>query len=153
MDNLTFTPRNENYETRVRESFARQKFMTTLGASIPVVKAGYVEIELPFNEGLGQQHGFFHGGVVGTLGDNGCGYSAFSLMDATSSVLSVEYKINFIAPAKGEKLISKGRVIKPGKTLVISQADLYVVNDGIEKHCATVLGTMMVMKDTPDEPA
>ncbi len=146
-------PRNPDYKTRVLDSFSRQKFMGTLGASIILVEPGYVEIELPFHEGLGQQHGFFHGGVVGTLGDNGCGYSSFSLMEATSSVLSVEYKINFIAPAQGDKLISKGRVIKPGRSLVISQADLYVVKDGVEKHCATTLGTMMVMRNMSDEPA
>ncbi|MTI09197.1 PaaI family thioesterase [Curvivirga aplysinae] len=143
-------PRNPAFKTRVADSFKRQKFMSTIGAKLGTVEPGYAEIELPFDEALSQQHGFFHGGVIGTLGDNCCGYASFSLMAETDSVLTVEFKVNLMAPGQGEKLIGKGRVIKPGKTLMVSQADIYAVQNGTEKLIATTLATMMVMKNMPD---
>lgn len=142
---------NPAFATRVRESFARQPFMATLGAEIASVTPGQCEIRLPYRPGLGQQHGFFHGGVVGTLADNACGYASFTLADADSSVLTVEYKLNLMSPAAGEVLIARARVLRPGRTLVVAQADVLVVIDGREKPVATALATLMLMQDMPDE--
>ena len=142
---------NPDFATRVRESFARQAFMATLGAEIASVTPGNCEIRLPYRAAFSQQHGFFHGGVVGTLADNACGYASFTLADADSSELTVEYKLNLMSPAAGDILIARGRVIRPGRTMVVAQADVSVVIDGLEKPVATALATLMLMQDMPDE--
>ena len=147
-----FEVKNSNFVDRVRESFVRQGFMNYLGAQIEEVVAGSVSISVPFSDQLSQQHGFFHGGLIGTIADNTGGYSAFTLMAETDSVLTVEFKINIVAPAKGELLVAKGRVIRPGRTLTVCQSDVYVEQNGTSKLCATMVGTFMTMKDTPDEP-
>ena len=147
-----FETRNPQFAQRVKDSFDRQGFMAHLGARIEDIKAGQVEIHVPFAKHLSQQHGFFHGGLIGTIGDNAGGYSAFSLMAATDSVLTVEYKLNIMAPAMGECLIARGRVLRPGKTLNVCQSDIFVSTRGVEKLCATMLGTFMTMADAPDEP-
>ena len=147
-----FIVHNQDYATRVRESFARQGFMHYLGAKLIEVGPGTVEIEVPFSKNLAQQHGFFHGGVIGTIADNVGGYSSFTLMAATDSVLSIEYKLNLMSPAKGDKLIARGRVLRPGRMITTSQSDIFVVRDGKEKLCATMLGTFMTMKNASDEP-
>ncbi len=146
-----FTPRNPSFETRVRESFARQAFMGFLGAELTGVAPGMAEIALPYRPELCQQHGFFHGGVVGTLADNACGYAAFSLMAAEDSVLTVEYKLNLMAPAAGERLIARGRVKRPGRTLYVVEADVVVVTADKEKTVATALATMMCMAGMSDD--
>src|SRR5438477_9230656 len=104
-------PLDPNFEQRVKESFLRQEFMSYIGAILYAVKPGYCEIHLPYKKELSQQHGFFHGGIVGTIADNVGGYAAFSLMPATASVLTVEYKLNLLAPADGDLLIGQGEVI------------------------------------------
>ena len=147
-----FIVHNQDYATRVRESFARQGFMRYLGAKITNVGPGTVEIEVPFSKNLAQQHGFFHGGVIGTIADNAGGYSSFTLMAATDSVLSIEYKLNMMSPANGDKLIARGKVIRPGRNITTSTSDIFVVQDGEEKLCATMLGTFMTMKNTSDTP-
>ena len=106
-----FEARNPDFEARVRESFARQTFMKTLGAELGAVAPGRVEIRLPYREDLCQQHGYFHGGVIGTLADNAGGYAAFSLMAAEDSVLTVEYKMNIVAPGAGVALVAEGAVL------------------------------------------
>jgi uncharacterized protein (TIGR00369 family) len=148
-----FEIRNAQFAERVNDSFNRQGFMTHLGARIDKIKAGQVEIHVPFEKHLSQQHGFFHGGLIGTIGDNAGGYSAFSLMAATDSVLTVEYKLNIMAPAMGELLIARGRVVRPGRMLSVCQSDIFVSTKGVEKLCATMLGTFMTMADAPDEPS
>lgn len=147
-----FQIRNAQFAERVEGSFNRQGLMAHLGARIANIKAGAVEIQVPFAQHLSQQHGFFHGGLIGTIGDNAGGYAAFSLMSATDSVLTVEYKLNIMAPAKGELLIARGRVLRAGRTLSVCQSDIFVSLDGVEKLCATMLGTFMTMADAPDEP-
>jgi uncharacterized protein (TIGR00369 family) len=107
------------FEARVRASFARQGVMTTIGARLTRVAAGAVEIELPFRSDLTQQHGFVHAGVITTIADSACGYAAFSLMPAEASVLTVEYKVNLLAPARGDRFVARGRVVKPGRTLTV----------------------------------
>lgn len=150
--NVKYKVRNPAYAERVRASFGRQAFMGFIGAEIADVAPGAVEIRLPYRAELAQQHGFFHGGVVGTVADNACGYASFSLADADSSVLTVEYKLNLMAPAAGDLLIARGRVIRPGRTLVVAQADVFVVRKGSEKQVATALATLMLMADMADEP-
>jgi len=146
-----FPIRNEDYGARIHDSFNRQHFMKTLGARIGGLDAGYCELHLPFDEKLKQQHGFFHGGVIGALADSAGGYAAFSLMSATDSVLTIEYKINIMAPANGELLIARGQVLRPGRRVTVAQTDVFNVKDGTETLCATFLGTFMVMANTPDD--
>ncbi len=150
---VEFKIRNENYAERVKGSFARQGFMNGLGAKLTEVGPGTVEIQVPYDKDLTQQHGFFHGGVIGTIADNAGGYASFSLMEATDSVLTVEYKLNIMAPADGEILISRGRVLRPGRRVTVSQSDVFVKRDGNEFLCATMLGTFMTLPNTSDEPA
>ncbi|MEN9433252.1 MAG: hypothetical protein RLZZ422_841 [Pseudomonadota bacterium] len=133
---------------RIHESFNRQALMHTLGAQLTSVEAGQVVISMPFNSALTQQHGFIHAGVVTTLVDNACGYAALSMMPDNAAVLTVEFKTNFISPAQGEYFIAKGRVLKPGKTLMVCAGDVFAVTQGKEKLIATMLATMIVREDT-----
>jgi len=135
-------------EKRVKESFARQTVMATIGASITGVEPGEVTIELPFRSDLAQQHGFIHAGVVTMIVDTACGYAALTRMPASAAVLTAEYKINFLSPAEGEKLIARGRVLKPGRALTVCYGDVHAVKDGQEKLVATMLATMMTREET-----
>lgn len=145
-----FKAHDKHFARRVRESFSRQGVMDYLGAVLADVGAGRCEIHLPYHDGLSQQHGFFHGGIVGTIADSAAGYAGYSLMPADSSVLTVEYKMNLLAPADGELLIARGAVIKAGRNLVIAKADVGVVKAGREKPCATLLQTLMTALNRPD---
>ena len=148
-----FEARNPNFEERVRESFKRQAFMGFLGAELGAIEPGFVEISLPYRAELCQQHGFFHGGVIGTLADNAGGYAGFSLQNAEDSILTVEFKINLIAPAHGDKLLAHARVIRSGRTLTVCEMEVFAVTRDEHIKCATALGTFMTMKDTADDPA
>lgn len=141
---------DDNFQQRVRDSFARQAVMEFLGAKLAAVYAGECEIQLPYRQELSQQHGYFHGGVVGTIADSAAGYAGYSLMPEDSSVLTVEYKLNLMAPADGELLIAIGQVIRPGRTLVISKADVFVKKNDRQKQCATLLQTLMCMHGVAD---
>ncbi|MEZ4793839.1 MAG: PaaI family thioesterase [Gelidibacter sp.] len=147
---MNATPKDSDYEHRVSKSFAKQSFMNYIKAELQKIEPGYCEIKLPFSENLTQQHGFFHAGIVATLADNASGYAAFSLMAASSSVLTVEYKINLMSPAKGEYLIGKSKVIKNGKTLTICQSEVFASENGEQKLCAIAQVTLMELKDTYD---
>ena len=149
---MSFKPLDPNYETKVRESFARQQFMSFIGAKLVEVRPGYCEIHLPYKKELSQQHGFFHAGVIGTLADNVGGYAAYSLMAPDSSIFTVEYKLNLIAPGDGDLLIGRGQVIKPGRTLTVCRTEVNVVKNGVEKLCATSLMTLMEMVQKTDGP-
>lgn len=148
----SFAAKDPDYAARVRSSFERQGIMAHLGATLAEVAPGYCEIHLPYAPELSQQHGYYHGGVVGTIADSAAGYAGYSLMPADSSVLTVEYKLNLMSPAEGEVLVARGQVIKPGRTLIITRADVSVTRDGEDKLCATLLQTLMCMKDFPDKP-
>lgn len=137
-----------NIEKRVRDSFARQSVMATIGASLAKVGHGEATIELPFRSDLTQQHGFVHAGVVTMIVDTACGYAALTLMPPSAAVLTVEYKVNFLSPATGEKLIARGRVLKPGRTLMVCLGEVHAKNDGKEKLIATMLATMIAREDT-----
>ncbi|MBV9695391.1 MAG: PaaI family thioesterase [Gammaproteobacteria bacterium] len=143
-------PKNPRFEQAVRESFAAQQLMGTLGARLARVAAGEVEIRLPFRADLTQQHGFLHAGVVAAALDSACGYAAFSLMPAGAGVLSIEFKINLVAPARGEELIARGQVVRAGRTVTVCQADAFMRSGGEETLIATMLATMMTISGRPD---
>ena len=119
--------------------------MELIRATMPVVEAGRTEIHLPHWQGVEQQHGFVHGGVVGMIADSAAGYAAMTVVPDGASVLTVEYKINLVAPANGEMLIARGEVLRPGRTLVLTKAEVFAVTDGQEKLCAVMQQTIMVM--------
>ncbi len=133
------------FADRVRASFAKQHAMELIRATLPVVEPGRTEIHLPHWDGVEQQHGFVHGGVVGMIADSAAGYAAMTLVSASASVLTVEYKMNLVAPADGDKLIARGKVVRPGRTLVVTQAEVFALKDGKETLCALMQQTIMVM--------
>ena len=134
-----------HFAERVSASFARQNAMELIQATMPVIEHGRTEIHLPHWTGVEQQHGFVHGGVVGMIADSAAGYAAMSVVPETASVLTVEYKMNLVAPADGEKLIACGKVVRPGKTLIVTQAEVFAVKNGRETLCALMQQTIMVM--------
>jgi uncharacterized protein (TIGR00369 family) len=149
-DNPRFTASDPQYENRIRDSFSRQGLMKHLGAELVELGPGHVTIRVPFRTEVAQQHGYFHAGVSGAIADSACGYSAYTLMPADSSVLTVEYKMNLLAPADGEKLLARARVLRSGKTLKICAADVYVHKSDHEVHCATMLATIMCLPGKSD---
>ena len=146
-----FAPLNPNFAARVRDSFARQPMMAHLGATLAAVEPGYCEIHLPYRRALTQQHGYIHGGALATIIDSAAGYAAFSLMPADSSVLTVEYKLNILRPGEGELIIARGRVIKPGRSLSVVNADAFAVKGGAETLCVTSIHTLMAMHGKADD--
>lgn len=140
------TPADPQFAARVRDSFSRQKAMALIGASLTGVQPGAVEISLPFRDDLTQQKGYLHGGILGMIADTACGYAAFSLMPAGCSLVTVEYKINILAPARGS-LLARGEVVRPGRTLTVARAEVYA-RDG--KHVASMQQTLMMLADTSD---
>ena len=148
-----FTPPDPEFAARVRASFARQAFMALLGAGIDEVRPGHCRISLPYRPELSQQHGFFHGGVIGTIADNCGGYSAFTLAPADASILTVEYKLNIVAPGRGERLEGEGQVLRAGRRLVVCESRIFAVADGRRSLCAVALATLMLMAGRSDGPA
>lgn len=147
----TFEPQDLDYRARVQASFSRQKMMQTIGAGLVSVSPGAVEIELPFNKHLTQQHGFLHAGAVATIGDTACGYAALSLAPADTAVLTIEYKINLVSPAIGSKLVARGHVIKPGRTITVSSGEIFALNGPTEeKLIANMLATIMLLPKRDD---
>jgi len=145
-----FEPRDPSYEARVRASFERQRAMHTIGARLIRVEPGEVEVEMPFREEFTQQHGFLHAGIVTTLLDSACGYAAFSLMDRESAVLSVEYKVNLLAPAVGERMRAVGRVIRPGRTLLVCSGEVIAIAGVTESVVTLMQATMMAVRGRPE---
>jgi len=143
---MTIEVRDPHFERRVRDSFGRQQFMTLLGASLARVAAGEVDIDLPFSDQLTQQHGFVHAGAVTSVLDSACGYAALSLMPADADVLSIEFKVNMLSPAKGDAVIARASVIRAGRTIMVCRADVYSVVGPDEKLVAAMQGTMMVVR-------
>jgi uncharacterized protein (TIGR00369 family) len=133
-----------HFADAVRDSFARQHDAPHPG-HLPVVEQGRTEIHLPHWQGVEQQHGFVHGGVVGMIADSAAGYAAMTVVPANASVLTVEFKMNLMAPADGEKLIARGEVVRAGRTLIVTQAEVFAVKDGKETLCALMQQTIMVM--------
>lgn len=142
--------KNPRFEQAVRDSFAAQRLMATIGARLARVAAGEIEIRVPFRSDLTQQHGFLHAGVVAAALDSACGYAAFTLMPEGVGVLSVEFKTNLLAPARGEELIARGRVVRAGRTITVCQAEAAMLADGAETAVATMLATIMTIRDRSD---
>jgi uncharacterized protein (TIGR00369 family) len=142
-----FSPRDPDYEARVHASFARQQFMATLGARLTRVEPGEVDIELAFRNDLTQQHGFLHAGVLASAADSACGYAALSLMPRGAAVLSIEFKINMLSPATGDRIVARSRVIRAGRTVTVCWGEVTAYTGDSEKLVATMVATMMTVED------
>src|SRR5438067_6659633 len=140
-----FQPADEGYAQRVRESFAKQQAMATIGASLVDIFPGRVVIDLPFDAKLTQQHGFLHAGMLATALDSACGYAAFTLFPAEAGILTIEYKINLLAPGQGERFRLEGQVIKPGRTITLVEGRAWALANGREKLIATMTATEMTI--------
>jgi len=151
-EHASFSVADEKFETPVRESFSRQGLMQHLGAELVEVEPGQATIRVPFRGELTQQHNYFHAGVSGAIRDSACGYAAYTLMPTGSSVLTVEYKLNLLAPAVGYELTARARVLRSGKTLKVCAADVYARKNGKDVHCATMLATIMCLAGKSDNP-
>src|ERR1035438_7361149 len=150
--NQSFEAKDPDWEAKARASFVRQGVMGFIGAELTELRPGWCEIRLPYRPELTQQHGYFHAGIIATVVDSAAGYAGFSMMPTGSSVLSVEFKLNLLAPGDGELLIATGEVIKPGKTLVITRGDAYIVMGDKTTHCATMQQTLMTMHGKGENP-
>src|ERR1044072_5847914 len=139
-------PRNPSFAEEIRQSFSKQTIMSLIGAELSRVEPGVIEITLPYRADLAQHHGFLHAGVVTTIADSACGYAAYSLMPPKSEVLSVEFKVNLLRPAKGEVFLAAAEVIKSGKTLTVARADVFGIEEGRRELIATMLGTMIGLR-------
>jgi len=148
---MSFIAPNPDFAARVHDSFARQAAMKLIGAKLVRVEAGCCVVELAVRDDLTQQHGYVHGGVVGMIADSAGGYAAFTLMPAEASVLTVEYKINMLAPAAGKLLIATGEVLKPGRTLSIVRSEVVAVQANRRIRVAVMQQTLMVMHGVADE--
>lgn len=143
---MTETPAADDYETRLRASFARQQVMKTIGAELTRVSPGTVEIEMPYAASLTQQHGFIHAGIISTALDSACGFAAFSVMPADAAVLTIEFKTNMLSPGRGERFLFRGSVTKPGRTIIVADGQAYAYNaDGEAKLVATMTATIMTV--------
>ncbi len=143
---VQFIPRNPDFADRARNSFDRQQVMRTLGITLNTIEPGTVELEMPYDAAFTQQHGFLHAGIVSTVLDSACGYAAFTLMSADAAVLTIEFKINLLSPARGQRFIFRGAVTKPGRTITVADGQAFAIGeDGAEKLIATMTGTMMAV--------
>jgi uncharacterized protein (TIGR00369 family) len=138
----------DSADARVRASFAKQTIMATLGASVASVKKGEVEIVLPFSDKVLQQHGFIHAGAIATIADSACGYAALSVMPDDAAVLTTEFKIHLLSPAKGERIRAVGRVVRAGRKLVITMGEVFAEEGGASKQIALITASMMVIETT-----
>jgi uncharacterized protein (TIGR00369 family) len=145
-----FEPQDPQFAARVHASFERQHAMKTLGASLVSVEPGVAVIELPWALALTQQHGFLHGGILAAGMDSACGYAAFSLMAADAAILTVEYKINMLSPAKGQRFRMVGEVAKPGRNITVTEGKAWAIDDGREKLIATMTATLMALYGRDD---
>ena len=145
-----FKPKDENFEARVRDSFSRQAFMTLIGARLSRVEPGWAEIELPFRADLTQQHGFLHGGITSAIADSAGGYAGYSLFPADSSILTVEFKINLMAPAAGERFRAVGKVLRPGRTLTVCSLEVLALSGRERTTIAVGQQTLICLENRPD---
>ncbi len=143
-----FSPKDADFEARARSSFARQTMMATLGMSLGPVAPGRVEMVMPYAPHILQQHGFVHAGAISALVDNACGFAAMTLMPRGAGVLTVEFKVNMMSPGKGERFIGIGRVVRPGKTIMVTLGECFAETGGERKLIAMMTATMMVV-ETP----
>ena len=135
-----------DFRQRIRSSFSRQPAMETIGAELTRVEHGTIEIELPFDIKLTQQHGFLHAGVISAALDSACGYAATTMIDQDASILTIEFKVNLMSPGRGERFLFRGEVTKPGSTIIVADGRGYAIGDGPAKLIASMTGTMMVIR-------
>jgi uncharacterized protein (TIGR00369 family) len=134
------------FADEIKQSFAKQTIMGLIGAELTRIEPGLIEIRLPYRADLAQQHGYLHAGIVTTIADSACGYAAYSLMPPNSEVLSVEFKVNLLRPAKGEMFSAVAEVVKAGKTLTVVRADVFGIDEDRRELVATMLGTMICLR-------
>ena len=144
-----FASQTPDFDYRVQSSFAKQSVMKLIGAELIKILPGEVEILLPFRHDLTQQHGFLHAGIITAIVDSACGYAALSLMPAGASVLTVEFKVNLLAPAKGERFVARGKVVKPGRTITVCSGEVFALGSEEPKLVATMTATMMTLQGRP----
>lgn len=149
---MTFLPRDEGWEPRCRASFSRQGFMRLIGAQIVAMAPGRCALTVDARDELCQQRGFLHGGVTAALADSAAGYAAYSLMPAGSTPLTVEFKINLMAPAVGDRFVATAQVIRAGRTLTVVEAEVTAQARGASKPIARMLATLMCLENTADAP-
>jgi len=137
---------NGDFHHRIEKSFAAQGAMRTLGAELARVNHGTVEIELPYDEKLTQQHGILHAGVISAALDTACTYAAYTLIDAEASILTIEFKVNLLAPGRGERFLFRGDITKPGSNIIVADGRGYAIGDGAAKLIASMTATMMVVR-------
>lgn len=148
---MTFTPQDPDFAARIAASFARQGALALIGAELQEVQPGEVTIALPIRPDLCQHHGYVHAGIVTTIVDTACGYAAMSLLPAGSTIVSIEFKLNLLAPATGTALVARGQVKRAGRTIIVCTGDVFAQsNDRDERLVATMLGTMMPLADRPE---
>jgi uncharacterized protein (TIGR00369 family) len=140
-----FQPKDPDFRARITQSFSEQAVMQHINASLLGIDAGQVEIGFPYQLQLTQQDGFIHAGISSTIMDSACGYAAFTLMPVEARVLTIEFKINLLAPAAGDSFRAIGKVRKPGRSVFVAEAELYATEDGTDKLVATMVGTLMAM--------
>jgi uncharacterized protein (TIGR00369 family) len=141
-----FEPKNPDYRAAATATFEAQPAMRTLGISIARLEPGEIDLAMAYSADFTQQNGFIHAGIITAGLDNACGIAAFTLMPAGSDILTVEFKTNLLAPARGERFLFRGRVIKPGRTLTVSEGQAYALHEGIETLVATMTGTLMTLQ-------
>lgn len=139
-----------DFRERVQKSFGRQDFMTTLGAELTRVEHATVEIEMPFDARLTQQHGFLHAGVISAALDAACGYAAYTIIDPEASILTIEFKVNLLSPGRGERFLFRGEITKPGSTIIVADGRAYALTNGPAKLIASMSGSMMVIRGRED---
>ena len=147
-----FQPRNPDYRATATETFNQQRAMKTLGISISRLEPGEVDLQMDYSADLTQQHGFIHAGVITAGLDNACGMAAFTLMPAGTGILTVEFKTNLLAPARGERFAFRATVVKPGRTLTVCEARAYAMHDGVETLIATMSGTLTALAGRATAP-
>jgi uncharacterized protein (TIGR00369 family) len=145
-----WSPRNPDFAARVRDNFERQGFMGLVGAALETVQPGRCVLGVDYRPALTQQHGYFHGGLIGTLADMACGYAAFTLADAATSILTVEYKLNLLEPGQGERLVADARVMRGGKRVSVCEAAVWVLDGPRRTRCAVALATLMLLPGRSD---
>lgn len=150
MSHAQFQPKDPRYAQRVQESFAKQGAMQTMGARLELVEPGAVDIGFDWSPTLTQQHGFIHAGMLSAALDSACGYAGFSLMPDDAAVLTIEFKINLLAPARGERFRLEGRVLKPGRTIMVCEGRALALSGGVEKLVATMACTLMCVQGRGD---
>lgn len=140
----------DDFRGRITASFSKQKVMATIGAVLTRVEHGSIEIEMPFDEKLTQQHGILHAGIISAGLDTACGYAAYTVTDPDASILTIEFKVNLLSPGRGDRFLFRGDVTKPGSTIIVADGRAYAIGDGPAKLIASMTGTMMVIRGRED---